>query len=240
MQIASKISIQYRIEIIRESIRAVVISDKYDRAMTFCRVQEFYESPSPKFHGKAFSLWDYMKWYNHRYGKGFSYGHDWSGFNIPSDTAIRCMELHGMGKSNPQFETPYDQVMHQILEDIGWQKGVYLIGTSKTSGSTFQHEICHARYHTEKAYRQAMDTITSTLPKPLGDCLYDCLREMGYGEKVLADEIQAYMQYGYDDDSFLNDKARRKLEKELKKPLKYFHLLYIKAAKRRISNEDNT
>jgi hypothetical protein len=232
--------VTYRIEPISSHIQAVVINDQYDRAMTFCRVQEFYESPSAKFHGKAFSVWDYMKWYNKRYGKGFSYGHDWSGFNIPSEVAIQCMELHGMGRANPKFETPYDQVMHQILGAIGWKKGLYLIGTSKTSGSTFQHEICHGRYHTEKSYRQDMDAITATLPQALVGRLYSRLREMGYGEKVLADEVQAYLQHGYDGDSFLDAKERRKLEKELKKPLKYFHLLYTKAANRRDSHEINT
>jgi hypothetical protein len=225
--------VAYRLEHISPCIQAVVIADKYDRAMTFCRVQEFYESPSSKFHGKAFSLWDYMKWYNQRYGKGFSYGHDWSGFNIPSAIAIQCMEKNSMGQINPQFETPYDQVMYQILEDISWKKGIYLIGTAKTSGSTFQHEICHGRYHTEPEYRKAMNAITDSLPSVLSRRLQERLQEMGYGRKVQKDEIQAYMQYGYDDESFLVAKEIKILEKQLKKPLKYYHLLYLKAAKLR-------
>jgi hypothetical protein len=68
--------LKYQIKEVKPFIFAVIIKDKYDRAMTFCRAQEYYESPSLKFRGKQFSIWYYMKWYHERYGGGFSYGDD--------------------------------------------------------------------------------------------------------------------------------------------------------------------
>jgi len=219
----------WKIKKVAKQIYAVIIPDKYHRAMTFCRVQEYYESPSPSIHGKRFSLWDYMNWYHRRYKKGFSYGHDWSGFNIPSAVAVECMQKNGMGKKARRFETPYDKVMHDILQKTGWQKNIYLVASAATKGSTFRHEVCHGLYHTDAAYRHRMDTLTNSLPAPIRQALTDRLKEMGYGKKVIKDEIQAYLQYGYDDESFLSPVERRHVEKTAGKPLKYYHQQYTKA-----------
>ena len=66
--------IKYQIKEVKPNIFAVIVKDKYDRAMLFCRAQEYYESPSLKFRGKNFSIWDYMKWYDEHNSWGFSYG----------------------------------------------------------------------------------------------------------------------------------------------------------------------
>ena len=51
------IKIDYKIEQVKPKVFAVIIEDRYDRAMTFLRVQEFYESPNPAFRGnKDFSF----------------------------------------------------------------------------------------------------------------------------------------------------------------------------------------
>jgi len=51
------IDINYKIEKVKPKIFAVIIEDSYDRAMTFLRIQEFYESPNPAFRGnKDFSF----------------------------------------------------------------------------------------------------------------------------------------------------------------------------------------
>jgi hypothetical protein len=38
--------IDYTIEEVRPNVFAVIVKDHYHRAMLFCRVQEFYESPN--------------------------------------------------------------------------------------------------------------------------------------------------------------------------------------------------
>ena len=189
--------IKYQIKEVKPNIFAVIVKDKYDRAMLFCRAQEYYESPSPKFHGKNFSIWDYMKWYDKKNGCGFSYGADWSGFNIPLKNVRECYERLN------KLESPYDKTMDSILDKLKVQfEDSYLIGCSNTKDSVFKHEVCHATYYTDKNYKKQMDNLTEGLPKKYYDVFKKNLIEMGYASKVIKDEIQAYLQYGYKEDQF--------------------------------------
>lgn len=190
-------TIKYQIKEVKPDIYAVLVKDKYDRAMLFCRAQEYYESPSPKFRGKVFSIWDYMKWYHKRYGRGFSYGDDWSGFNIPLKVINECY-----CKLN-KFETPYDKIMNEIIYTI-WNKpsDPYVIGCGITKGDTFKHEVCHGLYYTNKEYKKQMDALTKGLPKKYYDIFKKNLIDLGYATKVVNDEIQAYLQYGFDNPDF--------------------------------------
>ena len=188
--------IKYQIKEVKPNIFAVIVKDKYDRAMLFCRVQEYYESPSPKFRGKQFSIWDYMKWYDKKNGCGFSYGADWSGFNIPIWVAKEC--YNHLNK----LETPYDKVMDEIVQKLNSYYTGYMIGAGNTTDETFQHEVCHALYHTDKNYKKQMDNLTEGLPKKYYDVFKNNLFKMGYASKVVKDEIQAYLQYGYKEDQF--------------------------------------
>jgi hypothetical protein len=188
--------IKYQIKEVKPNIFAVIVKDKYNRAMLFCRVQEYYESPSPKFRGKQFSIWDYMKWYDTKNGYGFSYGADWSGFNIPIWVAKEC--YYNLNK----LETPYDKVMDGIIQELNSYYNGYMIGAGNTTDETFQHEVCHALYHTDKNYKKQMDNLTEGLPKKYYDVFKNNLFKMGYASKVVKDEIQAYLQYGYKEDQF--------------------------------------
>jgi hypothetical protein len=208
--------IKYKLKEVLPNIFAVIVKDKYDRAMLFCRAQEYYESPSTKFRGKEFSIWDYMKWYHEQNGHGFSYGGDWSGFNIPVAVLKECYT-----KLN-KTETPYDKIMDQILSRILPNTG-YVIGCGNTTGITFKHEICHALYHTNKNYKKQMDVYTKGLPKKYYDTFKKNILEMGYATKVVDDEIQAYIQYGYDEARFSKGVNF--------KQLKEYNKIYREAAK---------
>jgi hypothetical protein len=192
--------INYKIKEVKPNVFAVIIKDGYDRAMTFCRGQEYYESPNSKFRGKDFSIWDYMKWYNSEYHKGFSYGADWSGFNIPYDVVRKCYERCDM-------ETPYDETMWDIVMDVERKMDMdtkaYIIGAANTNDSTFQHESCHGLYYTNKRYKELVDEITITIPVKDYITLRKNLTKMGYTDKVMNDEIQAYLAFGHDYDPFM-------------------------------------
>ena len=188
-------NIDYKITEVKPNVFAVMIPNQYDRAMTFCRVQEFYESPNPDFCGKHFSMWNYMKWYSEEYGRGFSYGSDWSGFNIPFDVLHNCYD------NIDKFETPYDAIMYKIYWEIRTMKGdgkAYVIGAANTVGDTFKHEVCHALYYTNKRYKTLVNEITDEIPTKHYKVFKKNLIEMGYTDKVVADEIQAYLTFGHD------------------------------------------
>src|ERR1700730_3525707 len=77
---------------------------QYQLTATFLRVQEHYESP--RFHGRIFSLEQYMDWYASRYGN-FTYYQDWAGFNVPS-TALQ-----------PFYEGKFDPLSEKEMQLLG-------------------------------------------------------------------------------------------------------------------------
>lgn len=195
------IKIDYKIEEVKPNVFAVVVPDGYHRAMLFCRVQEYYESPNPQFRGKNFSIWDYIEWYSKEHNNTFTYTSDWSGFNIPLKTAYDCYE------KLREYETPYDTIMNSIVGTIelkmfhkkstrNWN--AYIIGAANTDGDTFQHEVCHGLYATNKQYKQLVDEVTETIEWQDYLKFEKNLLDMGYTAGVVADEIQAYLTFGHD------------------------------------------
>lgn len=192
--------INYKIKEVKPKVFAVIIKDKYDRAMTFLRGQEYYESPNPKFRNKKdFEIWDYMKWYSLNNKVGFTYASDWSGFNIP---LVKLIELYDAGKFT---YTPYDEVMDKIVWEIyekNWDSTGYIIGTESIKGDTFNHEVCHGLYYTNEEYKKIADQITKNIPKDHYKILKNNLIKMGYTNQVIDDEIHAYLCYGWNWQTF--------------------------------------
>jgi hypothetical protein len=180
---------KYKLKQITPKITAVVIKNQYDRAMLFCRVQEFYESAGNSFRDKKFSIWNYFKWYSDKYKKGcFSYTIDYTGFNLPLIVAKKCYEINSV-------ESPYDELMKKITDDL-WEnigEGRYLIGVDSLKNSTFDHELAHALYYTDREYRLEMDSLTSKMNKNNIKRYKKNLSALGYCSSVFKDEIQAYM-----------------------------------------------
>ena len=174
--------------------------------MLFCRIQEYYESPNPKFRGKTFDIWTYMKWYSLEYKRGFSYSTDWGGFNIPMPVAIKCFS------NLPAPQNEYDNIMAGILEKIDetlYAQGIehenaYIIGSGRYTqdDKTFKHELCHALYYTNPEYKATALSITKSLPPEHRQRFKENLLGYGYTESVTDDEIQAYLQYGWEYSKF--------------------------------------
>jgi hypothetical protein len=201
--------VKYKIKEVKPNIFAVIIKDKYDRAMTFCRVQEFYESPNKTFRGNHFSIWEYMKWYasNHT---GFSYAGDWSGFNIPFDVLEKCY------RNMQKFETPYDEVMYKIYWQIQTLKKngkAYVIGAGDMNGATFKHEVCHGLWHTNSTYKREGKRVLDIVDPNHYVIFRKNLLDMGYTDKVIDDEIQAYLCFGHNTENFCEGVSEKVCEK---------------------------
>jgi hypothetical protein len=187
--------IKYNIKEVLPKIFSVVIENPYDRAMTFCRAQEYYESPNPDFRGKRFSIWDYMEWYSQEHG-AFTYPKDWSGFNVPLN------KLHKLYSQMDQDEVEmfYDNVMIDIMWEIyamnGYSDKGYVIGSKDRLGSTFEHELCHGLFATNRAYKKKALELVGKIKKKHYTLMKRNLIRMGYTEKVIDDEIQAYIMFG--------------------------------------------
>jgi hypothetical protein len=214
--------IEYNLKQIYPRIFAVIIKDNYDRANLFCRVQEYYESKNKKFNGKAFSIFDYYRWYSKKHGDSFTYASDWSGFNLPLKMALDCHR-------KSIVETPYDLIMNKILEkvsSINKKEAGYIIGVRSLDSVTFRHELCHAFYHSDEVYKNQMDDITNTISKKDFLKMKKCLIDLGYNSKVIKDEIQAYMATEMDAELCKSVRTKKELHNKYKKVFKLFLARY--------------
>ena len=200
------------------------IDDDYDRAMLFCRYQEFYESPYKQFRGKYFSWAQYMRSYKDQWKKDtFTYPIDWSGYNIPSTVVEKGLNVFNK-------ETEYDKIMNDIYYfcenyplRLGDSRGTwYLIGSSSKDLKTMNHEISHGLFASNKNYRRATLYQLSLIPKKTMDKIYKKLIKMGYvnDRKILDDEAQAFLSTGLYNG--LETKEIKKYEKTFIKIFKDF------------------
>ena len=190
-----------KVKMIKPFIYCVEIKDDYDRAMLFCRYQEFYESPYKNIRGKYFSWETFMRTYTKERGsESFTYPYDWSGYNIPSNV---------LGKGIDTFykQSEYDKIMNDIyfhcaIDSQNKNKGTrtkwYLIGADSKESQTMNHEIAHGLYYTDKKYKKRMDLIIFDMKKSDFNFMKKSLIKMGYAndDKIILDEIQAFMSTG--------------------------------------------
>lgn len=186
---------------IKPFIYCVEVDDNYDRAMLFCRYQEFYESQYKQFRGKYFTWMEYMRFYKDAWKKKtFTYPEDWSGYNIPSSV---------LENAHDKFykETEYDMIMNDIYfyctldsqnKNNGTRHDWYLIGASSKDKGTMNHEIAHGLYYTNKEYKLRVMYQLSLIPKKTMDKIDKKLIKMGYvnDRKILDDEAQAFLSTG--------------------------------------------
>lgn len=205
-------------------IFCVTVDDDYDRAMLFCRYQEFYESPTKRFRGKYFTWIEYMRYYKDHWKKDtFTYPIDWSGYNIPSTVLEKGIDTF-------YKETEYDVVMNEIffycanypLRFNKTRSDWYLIGASSKDLKTMDHEIAHGLFFTNKDYRLEMLVQLTSIPQKTRDKIDKKLIKMGYvnDRKILDDEAQAFLSTGLYNG--LDIKEIKKHEKEFIKIFKKY------------------
>jgi hypothetical protein len=211
---------------IKPRIYCVKVDDNYDRAMLFCRYQEFYESPYKQFRGKPFTWMEYMRFYKNAWKKNvFTYPHDWAGYNIPSNILEKGVDAF-------YKETEYDIVMTDIYyycgidsqnKNDGTRCNWYLIGASSKDTKTLDHEIAHGLYFTNKEYKKSVNKLIETIKPKHFDSLRKKLVKMGYADdkKIIDDEIQAFMSTGLY--NTLDEKCFKQYEKVFIKNFNLFN-----------------
>ena len=179
------------------SILVVIVPDKFDRAMLFCRVQEYYESSNDNFRGKYFDIWDYLKWHQQEFN--CAYWELWEGFNVPVQVAKGC-----------EGDTKYDALMEFLCNDTD---STYIIGVDAIDSEIYRHEMAHALYYTNEAYRTAQDSIVVEYIEEV--CC--ALQDLGYPPERHKDELQAYMVSGHEDLIYASDEDVAKYRKNYQK-----------------------
>ncbi len=168
------------------------IDGNNDLAYTFLRAQEFYESVNPNIQGKNFTFKEYQDWYCSQSKDGsFSYGNDWKGFNIPFTAINDCYSIN-------TERLPQDLFFLDLCEKAKNLNGekYYMLGVRKGDTNTLDHEIAHGFFTTNLSYNIDMNVLVLSLPKDIYQYLSNYLTDIGYGQNVHVDEIQAYMATG--------------------------------------------
>ena len=190
-----------KVKEIKPFIYCVEIDDDYDRAMLFCRYQEFYESSYKQFRGKPFTWMEYMRFYKTAWKKrDFTYPDDWAGYNIPCNSLQQSHSLFCR-------DTEYDLIMNDIYwycikdsteKNDGKKHDWYLIGASSKDKGTTNHEVAHGLYFTNSEYKKNVKKLIKNIKPSHYEKLKKKLMKMGYvnDKKILDDEIQAFMSTG--------------------------------------------
>jgi hypothetical protein len=66
----------------------------------------------------------------------------------------------------------------------------YVIGVY--NNKSIQHELLHAKYHIDKSYAEQINREWTEMDKNARNYIIDFLRRLGYSDKVIIDEYQAY------------------------------------------------
>lgn len=163
----------------------LVFPGRFSLCSTFCRFQEFYESP--EFAGQVFTKRQFREWYKKsKKCNVFTYNYDWSGFNIPS-TVLK-----------PFFNGDFDPLSskEQMFLDLFKNKRgrYYIIGTFRSSEShVLNHELAHGYWFVDSKYRAEAQKIIDSISRNKYEIFKKILQDYGYGDNVIDDEIHAYI-----------------------------------------------
>ena len=182
--------IKYSLKKLYPGIYLCKIDDTYDLAMTFCRVQEFYESPFKQIRGKRFTFIEFMSLYAKEHEGVFTYPQDWAGFNVPGPIVAALYDHLGVDDVND-----YDYIITDIHDKIRGEidgTNYYLIG-SNSDKTTIAHECCHAFYFIDAEYKKNTNSILKKLSPSVRTKAENVLYDLGYDKSVIDDELQAYL-----------------------------------------------
>lgn len=173
-----------------ENILLFTFETQKELALTFFRVQEYYESPYNDLHGKEFSVFDFLKTMMNEKGE-IDYFAKWCGFNIPGIVINKWINSL---KDSP---TPSENIFcEEIYKNVSLKKPFYVIGALEKDSKTIDHEIAHALYYMNKEFYENMDILNDKFRKNfprIYNSMSSHLRKMEYRSEVIKDEIQAYL-----------------------------------------------
>lgn len=169
-----------------------VWADSQDElGLTFMRFQEHYESDNALFRNNVFTQGQLKRWYSETYGSN-SYHTHWIGFNFPSKVLIPFKE----GLFDPLT------IEEQRLLDLFKYRSdsFYIIGAQ--NNSVLRHELSHALYASNLKYREEINSFLNKNKNKLKQTI-KYIKNKGYCDDVLYDEIQAYITDN-DDNELIN------------------------------------
>lgn len=167
--------------------------NQFDLAFTFMRIQECYEHRDQHRQNKFFTLEEVIENYAEEGPTGkFSYLDDWHGFNLNGESleVFKTLYKNDLTKKEKALIEIVERAV-QYEEAATYDGKYYLIGT--VSDIYLDHEIAHGMYHLYADYKKDSDKLTRKLPKSYRTAVYAMLKDYGYADNVLDDELNAYV-----------------------------------------------
>merc|ERR1711972_163029 len=125
-------------------------------ASTMLRLQERYECPNSELRGRRFSMAEYKAWERQTDpALGFRYYERWPGFNVPGSVVKAALQDEEL--------LTRERALKAVLRDVLPLPNFYVIGTTGGDTSTLYHEVCHALYELNPAYRSDVDAELTTI-----------------------------------------------------------------------------
>jgi len=155
-------------------------------ALSFIRIQEFYESKDPDLKWKHFTLEDIIAKCTDEDGC-FDYFTAWSGFNVPG---VMVDEFFATFRHLTNRE---EAIYREIHTHVDVRKPYYIIGSHGNDKAVFNHEYAHAMYYLNPDYRgDAFESIWG-MSDSVKNRIFKKFEKLGYHEDVFEDELQAYL-----------------------------------------------
>jgi hypothetical protein len=160
---------------------------KKELALTFFRIQEFYEAQNSKLRGQSFDTFKFLDVMMADDGKVAYFFPGWSGFNFPSDI------FHEWRRLNPVATAYEAKLIAQVEKALPKGKPFYVVAMLASDKNTLDHEVAHAMFFLNTDYRECATTLVRGLPIALRRHMRQALRTLGYSNGVVVDEINAFL-----------------------------------------------
>lgn len=92
---------------------------------------------------------------------------------------------HREGHNFPSFYIPQNHALAKYKNQCKYVIGIY-------NPKSLCHEMLHAKYYIDVEYKEKINKEWSELPDTTKNYLIHFLKKLGYDEKVIIDEYQAY------------------------------------------------
>ena len=162
--------------------------NRRELTMTMGRAQEFYESGNPRLRNKIFTQEQFLDAFTDEDGD-VSYFKSWSGFNVPGD------KLDEFAYHFSDLTDREHRLMDMVRRATNDRDNLpyYVIAARQDDVLTMQHEIAHAMFYLDDAYRKAATRLVRQMDKKLRGEMEAVFKEWGYARSVWVDELNAYL-----------------------------------------------
>jgi len=172
-----------KLKVFNKNILYFTFSKQKEMTLTLARPQEYYECDNIKLRGKVFAFEELLDCYTDEDGTVDYFGKVY-GFNMPGHVLEDFFSKFSLSRRESKLFKATSR-----FRKIPY----YLIATKEGDDETLDHELVHAHYYLNTAYRQQANMLVKSMRKGLHKQIIKSLKKKKYSDSVITDEINAFM-----------------------------------------------